>query len=586
MRLEATISTWLEQTSVPGVVLAVVQDSELLALQGRGVTDLESKSDMDPSETVLWAGELVRMFTAATLLQLRDERRVDLATDVNDYLTGISVQPGFSPPVSVATLLTETSGLDEFLTGTLARDSAQLRPLGEYLKRRLPPRVRPSGMISTPSTHGFALAGYVVEEISNQGFATYLQGHLIGPAGMKDTAVRATPDLAARRATGHRFSNGRIVAQRLDYPLSGPGSSLWTTAEDMGQWLKVLQADGRVGPLQLLEPPSVRLLLSEQFSNHPGLEGRSLGMRTGSFGELNTVFLSTISNGFSATLLMVPSLELGVFIACNAEIGLDGPIQQVLRLFAGPGSAEVPTARDDDRVDLSRLQGWYRDAGGSHSSPEKLLSLLQQQRIAKGPGNTLTWRQQELNYLDDFGLWRASSSSRVAFLEPEDGRTYLATDGEVLERLDWFDLWPIQAGLWWLFASSLLATAWSPIHISPSRQGLAAAGSSAPRWPFLLARLAALIYCLFFVGLGYWLATTIIAGPESLLFGAPSYLPLLLELPRIALVVSVLVIASLPVAWMRGHWGPRLRWRFTWIALMLLAIVPFLRYWKLLGFQI
>jgi CubicO group peptidase (beta-lactamase class C family) len=585
VRLEAAISNWLEQTSVPGIVLAVVQDSELLALQGRGVKDLESNAEMDPSETVLWAGELVRMFTAAAVLQLRDQGRLDLETDVNVYLTEISLQPEFSPPVSVVTLLTETSGLDARLTGTMARDAAQLLPLDEYLKQRLPPRVRPSALISTASSHGFALAGQVVEEISSEPFDTYLQSHLLGPAGMRQTAVRASADLEARRATGHRFANGRVVIQQLDYPQSGPGFSLWTTAEDMGRWLKMLLADGTVGPLQLLEPSSVRLLLSEQFSNHSGLEGRSLGMRTGSFGGLKTVFLKAISNGFSATLLLVPSLELGVFIACNAEISLDGPLQELLRLFVGPASTEVPSMNGNDRVELSRLQGWYRNTSSSQSSPEKLLSLFQQQRIATGASNTLTWRQQELTHLGGLGFWRKSSASRVAFLQPGDGHTYLATDTEVLERLGWFDLWPIQAGLWWLFASSLLATAWCQVPIAPSRSGLDGAGSSAPRWPFLLARLAALIYCLFFVGLGYWLATTIIAGPESLLFGEPRYVSLLLDLPRIAFLISVLVIASLPVAWVRGHWGPRLRWRFTWVALILLSIVPFLRYWKLLGFQ-
>ncbi len=586
VRVAAAVSTWLEKTKVPGAVLAIVQDSELLALQGHGVTDLESPVDIDPSETVFWAGDLVRMFTAASLLQLRDEGRLDLAADVNDYLTDIRVQPEILPPVSVANLLTETSGLDEFLTGTLVRDTNRLQPLGEYLQRRLPPRVRPSGLISTPSSHGFALAGYLVEVISSQSFSTYLQNHLLGPAGLKNTAVRATSDLTARRATGHRLSNGRVVTQRFDYPQSGPASSLWTTAEDMASWLKLLLADGRVGSLQLLEPSSVELLLTEQFSNHPDLAGRSLGLRSGSIGELSTISSTAMSNGFSASLLMVPSLELGVFIACNAEISLVDPMRDLLHLFVGSGSVETPTVGDEDRIDRSRLRGWYRDVTCSLSSPEKLLSLFQQQRVAIGPSGTLTWRRQELIPLRDLTFWRQSSASRVAFVEPEGGRVYLATDSEVLERLGWFDTWPIQAGLWWLFASSLLATAWSRVPIAPSRPGLVAPGDPAPRWPFRLARLAASIYLLFFAGLAYWLSTTMVAGPESLLFGAPSYLPLLLKLPRVALVISALVVADVPVAWMRGHWRPRLRWRFTWMALILLAIVPFLRYWKLLGFQI
>ncbi len=564
----------------------MVQDSELLALQGHGVSDLLSNTSMDPSETVVWAGELVRMFSAAALLQLLDEGRIDLDKDVNTYMDGLRVEPGQLPPVSASSLLTETSGIDEIITGTMARHQSDLRPLGDYLRRRLPPRVRPAGLVSIPSIHGFSLAGFLVEEISKQDFSSYLQDHLLGPAGMERTAVRATADLADRAATGYRFSDTALQPQRLDYPQNGPASSLWTTADDIGRWMRFLLAKGRFDSIRLLEPSSAALILNEQFRNHPNLPGRSFGMVSRSRGDLTTLSRRTISNGFSTAILLVPSLDLGIFISCNAEVELEALVGDVLGLFVGSVQDSSPTPSSVDSEVSTQLRGWYIDSTRSHSSPEKLLSLFHQEHVGIGEGDSLIWRQHRLRPNGVLGFETDPGGVPVAFLTPAAGDTYLATEDEVLERLEWYEWWPVQACLWWFFASSFFATAWTRIHLAPAHIGLSADGRSTPRWPFLLARIAAAIYCLYLICLGLWLAATTVFGYQSLYFGAPSYLTPLLEMPRLALLISVPVIASVPIAWIRGHWLRRLRWRLSWVALLFLAFVPFLRYWKLLGFQI
>jgi len=541
---------------------------------------------MDPGETVVWAGELVRMFSAAALLQLLDEGRVDLATDVNSYLSRLRVEPNYSSPVTVANLLTETSGIDEILIGTMVRSPSRLWPLEDYLRQRLPPRVRPPGLVSIPSVHGFSLAGYLVEEISNQSFSSYLQDHLIGPAGMRHTAVRATGDLADRAATGYGLSGGTLQPQELDYPQNGPASSLWTTAEDMGRWMRILLGKGQSESVRLLEPSSAALILSEQFRHHPNLPGRSFGMVSRSHGDLTTLSRKTISNGFSATIVLVPNHNLGIFVACNTEISLEAPIREVLGLFVGPVRNDSPAASGRDRESPTRLAGWYRDSTRSHSSPEKLFSLFRQERVEVGEGGGLIWRQQVLRPNSPLAFEIDPGDIAVGFLTPADGGTYLATADEVLEQLEWFEWWPVQACLWWFFASSLFATAWTRVHLAPAHTALSDTAGSAPRWPFFLARVAAVIYCVFLVSLGLWLALTTVFRPHNLVFGAPFYLTALLEMPRLALLISVPVIASVPVAWARGHWGRRLRWRLSWTALLLLAFVPFLRYWKLLGFQV
>jgi len=600
VRVETALEDWLQQTGIPGGVIAVVQGSDVLALQARGLADRKSSAPFDATRTVVWAGDLVRMLTAAAVLQLQEQGDLDLETDVNRHLVGLALRPQLPTPVTASDLLTESSGIDGLLTGTWVLENSALQALGDYLRRRLPPRVRPAGMISVASANDFAVAGYLVESLSGLDFGDYLHDRLTGPVGMNDTAIRLSADLRARRASGYVFRGGLIGTDALEpkalaYPQTEPGSSLWTTAADMARWMRMLLSNNRSVSQPVLERSSIERILTPQFESHPYLSGHTLGMVSTRMGDHAVVSLSSISNGFSTLLVMVPDRDLGMFLACNAEASLFPPLGEVMSLLLGPTnetSGEQPAAASAEPGIGLGLAGWYRDSTLSHSSPEKLLSLFRQERVEFDDDGSLIWRQHRIEPIGGLTFAGRAGDPRIVFLRPADGRTYMATDDVVLERLGWFETWPVQAGVWWIFASALLAFAWTPVRpMPPARPEIDEAGEEGPRWPFLLARSATLIYFLFLVGLVFWLAQTLNQGPASLIFGPPSYLRPLLTLPRLALLLSAPVIASVPVAWLRGHWGAsrwgqRQRWRLTLMATLLLAIVPFLRFWRLVGFQI
>lgn len=73
-----------------------------------GVRDLESGRPADP-DARFRAGSTTKVVTAATVLRLTDERRIDLDTPVQHYLPGL-LGSRFRP-VSVRQLLNHTSGI-------------------------------------------------------------------------------------------------------------------------------------------------------------------------------------------------------------------------------------------------------------------------------------------------------------------------------------------------------------------------------------------------------------------------------------------------------------------------------------------
>ena len=589
VRIEGVVEQWMQESGAPGALVALVEGDEVLALQGFGFADSDVGTPMDSSSTVVWAGQLVRMLTAASLLRLHDSGPIDLDRDINTYLSQVSIEPAFIPPVTAIDLLTERSGIDSFLTGTYARRPDDVLALADFLRQRLPRRVRAAGSITLPSPIDFALAGQLVEALSGQSFANFLENELLLPLGMGQTSMRLDAEDEKMRAAGHRYDPLAGSIRPLDltsflYPQIEPADALWTTAADMSTWMQTLLSPERERPDALLESGSIDLVLDRQSRDHPFLEGRTLGMISGKLGAVGTARLQSLSNGFSTSIVLVPGHHLGVFMASNSEIDLDRPIVEILSLFLGRVRQELP-APIVDSTSRPQWTGTYRNATIAHSSPEKLLSLFRQHRVSGADDGNWTWNKSKMRPLGQSAFVVEPKESIVAFV-PTAERLYLASNSDVWERISWWERWPIQGGLWWLFASALLAIAWTPVRLAPEYAGLEAADHSGPRWPFILARIVAAIYSLFFAGIAIWLLSTIAAGPDTLIFGSPPYLGVLLEIPRLALLLSLPVIASLPVGWLRNYWNRRYRRRLLWLSVIFFAVVPFLRYWKVLGFQI
>ena len=59
-----------------------------------------------------------------------------------------------------------------------------MQPLGSYLAESMPPRTDPPGETHRYSNHGYALAAYVVEEVSGLPFDQYVAEQILQPLGM------------------------------------------------------------------------------------------------------------------------------------------------------------------------------------------------------------------------------------------------------------------------------------------------------------------------------------------------------------------------------------------------------------------
>ena len=109
-------TAWLEgqmlSRHLPGVVVGVVADQELIWATGFGLADTGKKLPMT-SQTKFRMASHSKLFTATAVMQLREQGKLRLDDPVSKYLPWFKVKPADSddPPITIEELLTHTSGL-------------------------------------------------------------------------------------------------------------------------------------------------------------------------------------------------------------------------------------------------------------------------------------------------------------------------------------------------------------------------------------------------------------------------------------------------------------------------------------------
>src|SRR5262245_28337176 len=160
--VDPVIDAGLKESGAPGAAFVFVQGGRIVYERGYGVADVASGAKVDPARTVWPIASITKAVTAMAVLQLVDDGRVDLDTDVNRYLKRLQVPAQGYPPLTLWHLLSHTGGLDE-LPGRQF-DGRDPEDLATFLNGRLL-RYRAPGRLTAYSTYGIILAGLLLEDV-------------------------------------------------------------------------------------------------------------------------------------------------------------------------------------------------------------------------------------------------------------------------------------------------------------------------------------------------------------------------------------------------------------------------------------
>ena len=117
---KADVDVWLDgylpyalrTADIPGVVVTVVKDGQLLTARGFGYADSEKRTPVDPERTLFRPGSVSKLITWTAVMQMVEQGKLDLDKDVNTYLD-FKIPDYEGKPITLRQIMTHTAGFEE-----------------------------------------------------------------------------------------------------------------------------------------------------------------------------------------------------------------------------------------------------------------------------------------------------------------------------------------------------------------------------------------------------------------------------------------------------------------------------------------
>jgi len=305
-RVEKAIAARESTGHFMGAVL-IALDGKVLLSKGYGFANLEWQVPNSP-QTRFRIASVTKQFTAASILLLQERGRLNIRDPIAKYLP--SVPPAWRP-ITFLNLLTHTSGIPDL---TAFPDFEAWEPFpatpAELVQRfRDRPLDFPPGTDLRYSNSGYILLGFLIETITHQTYAQFVQENLFTPLGMSNSGYDSNSRIIARHAEGYApGKSGLAVAGYVDMTIPFAAGGLYSTTGDLLRWEEALYG-GKVVSVESLA--SMTTPFRKDYAFGLAIDADAQGNRV--------IWHRGAIEGFSSYLVYVPTRKLAVVVLSNVE---------------------------------------------------------------------------------------------------------------------------------------------------------------------------------------------------------------------------------------------------------------------------
>jgi CubicO group peptidase (beta-lactamase class C family) len=313
--LDGLVPLQIERDDIAGATISVVKDGKLFFAKGYGYADLAAKKPVSPEDTLFRPGSIGKLFTWTAVMQLVENGKINLDANVNDYLD-FKIPERFGLPVTMRNLMTHTPGFEERIKQLLANGPEGV-DFERWLKTHVPRQIFPPGTVVAYSNYGASLAGYIVQRVSGEPFADYIDRHIFKPLGMTHSTYQQPPaaPLAALMSQGYVLASDGPKPFQFSNPV--PAGSTTTSATDMAKFMIAHLQNGEYDGVRILRPETARLMHSRQYGLDPQANGMCLGFYEGSKNGHRIIEHGGDNKYFHSNLHLILDANIGFFVSYN-----------------------------------------------------------------------------------------------------------------------------------------------------------------------------------------------------------------------------------------------------------------------------
>lgn len=319
----------ITKNKVRGASLMIFNSEEVLFSKQVGLAEKiknsENKKEIRniTSQTKFMLGNMIKIFTTIAIMQLIEQKKIDLDNDIKDYIPDFKIKTRFdNAPITVRDILQNRSGLPytnfEFEYGN---DLISENELLSYLKEQY--LVAPPKMMNSYSKLGYGLLGFVIEKASGKKFEEYLEENIFKPLDIKLAYVKNIEEYEA-----HKNELALIDENLLKLDFNSIGriqtdiSSAFISTND---FLKIASIfiKTKFNENDILKEESIKEIIKEvSFSDEiEGTLKTGLALKINS--DYNKIFgkTYTFNNDFKyheSYMMLIPDKKIGAIVFVNS----------------------------------------------------------------------------------------------------------------------------------------------------------------------------------------------------------------------------------------------------------------------------
>jgi CubicO group peptidase (beta-lactamase class C family) len=255
-KAEAIVADFLEKDKVGGVVL-VTRGKQVVYKSCRGCSDIYERRPFT-TRTIFNLGSLSKQFISLGVMMLHEQGKLGYDDPIGQYIPELQ---HLGSDVTIRHLMNHTSGLPDLYADKrmrqllLAKKGATNADVLELLKERGRLKSKPGEKFVYSNT-GYEVLASLIEKLSNQTLAAFMEERVFGPLKMRDTFTLTSSGEAggknlARSYTQLRGQLKAVDTDPLDHILGA--HSFYSTAEDLAVYDRALYSNKLVKQTTLAE---------------------------------------------------------------------------------------------------------------------------------------------------------------------------------------------------------------------------------------------------------------------------------------------------------------------------------------------
>ncbi|MCI0768153.1 serine hydrolase domain-containing protein [Bacillus sp. TL12] len=196
---------------IPSVIAGGLKDGKRWSY-ATGTASYEVPRAVEPNFSFR-IGSITKTFTASAILQLAEEKQLNLDDSVEKWLPGVVQGNGYDGnKITIRQLLNHTSGIASYTDLDMRDITLPQNPYRYYTADELislglakPPVFAPGEGWDYSNTNT-VLAGQIIQKVTGDTYAEQIRKRFIGPLGLKETFVmEANPHIPGKHATGYNM---------------------------------------------------------------------------------------------------------------------------------------------------------------------------------------------------------------------------------------------------------------------------------------------------------------------------------------------------------------------------------------------